>query len=478
MTQLDRRRFLTLAAGTLGATGLGLTTACSGDDTEDPGGAASGGSLAWWDHTTGNKELLAPIFEAYTADTGIQVDYTYYQAAKMAQTLQLARTSEELPDIHTIAGLELPLSQLVADGWFQPLQLSAEADSSIPEDSKVEGLNVFDGKLYGFPTTGSKFFNANTWFNRELIEQAGLDPEQPPQTFDEFREACKKVQSGSKAKGLILNTGATLNLVIDNLAQSAGFEGAAGTLFRTGEIQWHADPYVEVLEFLQSVHKDKYVVEGQFTSDTARPRWMVGQAAFMIDGIWIPGAIKAESAPFLDKVGVGAPLTPGAGQEALMYRGAGGGTYFLSKQSTHPKEASALMEGLLTDEYQLGVARGMAQPPLNPELLEDSEVHESFRKPLQLAAERCFTTPQLVRKSPEAAKAVAAVPKAKPGMLEIVQGLISGDVTDIRGTLKKLSDNSAKGRDQALKKAGLGVSDVAFPSWKPEQDFTEDMYAS
>lgn len=476
MTQFDRRRFLTLAAGTLGVAGLGFTAACSGDDAEGPGGSASGGSLTWWDHTTGNEELLAPIFKAYTADTGINVEYTYYQAAKMAQTLQLARTSEELPDIHTIAGLEMPLSQLVADGWFQPLQLSDKADSSIPQESKVEGINVFDGKLYGFATTGSKFFNANTWFNRELIEQAGLDPEQPPGTFADFRAACKKVQSGTKAKGLILNTGATLNMVIDNLAQSAGFEGASGTLFRTGEIQWHADPYVEVLEFLQSVHQDKYVVEGQFTSDTARPRWMVGQAAFMIDGIWIPGAVKAESAPFLDKVGVGAPLTPGADQEGLMYRPTGGGTYFLSQQSSQPKEAGALMEQLLTDEYQLGVARGMAQPPLNLDLLEDAEVHESFRKPLQLAAERCFTTPQLVRKSPEAAQAVAGVPKAKPGMLEIVQGLISGDVTDIRGTLKKLSDSSAAGRDKALKKAGLSVDDMAFPNWKPEQDFTEDMY--
>jgi len=478
MGGMNRRRFLALSTGVVGASGLGLTAACAGDDTTGPG-KPGGRTLKWWDHTSGNDELLKPVFDAYTKDSGVRVEYTYYQAAKMGQSLQLARTSNELPDVHTIAGLDLPLGQLVADGWFQPLQLSAEAKGKIAAEDLVAGVNVFDGEPYGFPTKGSRFFNAHLWYNKEIVAKAGLDPEKPPATFDEFRGACEKIKKlGTEVKGLVLNTGAVLGNIADNLAQSAGFQGADGTLFRTGEIQWHADPYVEACEFITSLYRDKYVMQGKFTSQTAAPRWMVGHAAYMIDGIWIPGTVKSQRPEFLDKVGSGAPLTSRPDQQGLMYRNTNPGQYFISKSSTMPKEASALIERLLRDDYQLAVARGMNQVPVNVDLLDDPEVHECFRQPVLLAQKRCFVAPRLARKDRELAEVMGRVPQVRPGMKDIIEGLIAGEVTDARTALKQLSDKSTAAREKTLSKAGRNASELAFPNWQPEQDYTDKMYGA
>lgn len=47
-----------------------------------------------------------------------------------------------------------------------------------------------DGKLYGLPTSN---YTMGLLINRKLFEQAGLDPDNPPKTWEEVRAAAKKI---------------------------------------------------------------------------------------------------------------------------------------------------------------------------------------------------------------------------------------------------------------------------------------------
>ncbi|CAN5326505.1 extracellular solute-binding protein [soil metagenome] len=49
-----------------------------------------------------------------------------------------------------------------------------------------------DGALVALPWQAAPF---GFWYNRDLMEQAGLDPESPPETLDEFTEAMMQVRS-------------------------------------------------------------------------------------------------------------------------------------------------------------------------------------------------------------------------------------------------------------------------------------------
>ncbi|MCX2180633.1 extracellular solute-binding protein [Streptomyces sp. SKN60] len=67
-------------------------------------------------------------------------------------------------------------------------------DKTVPAladiDTDVLGSLKQDGKLYGLPTSN---YTMGLLINRKLFQQAGLDPDNPPRTWDEVRAAAKKI---------------------------------------------------------------------------------------------------------------------------------------------------------------------------------------------------------------------------------------------------------------------------------------------
>ncbi|WP_306187770.1 extracellular solute-binding protein [Streptomyces sp. MK5] len=57
-------------------------------------------------------------------------------------------------------------------------------------DPNVLASLKHDGKLYGLPTSN---YTMGLLINRRLFRQAGLDPDNPPRTWDEVRAAAKKI---------------------------------------------------------------------------------------------------------------------------------------------------------------------------------------------------------------------------------------------------------------------------------------------
>ncbi|CAM5250182.1 MULTISPECIES: ABC transporter substrate-binding protein [Streptomyces] len=57
---------------------------------------------------------------------------------------------------------------------------------------QLRDIYTVDGKIYGIPRTG---YSMGLIYNRELFEQAGLDPDRPPATWDEVRTAARKISA-------------------------------------------------------------------------------------------------------------------------------------------------------------------------------------------------------------------------------------------------------------------------------------------
>ncbi|MFG2937592.1 ABC transporter substrate-binding protein [Streptomyces sp. NPDC048282] len=55
---------------------------------------------------------------------------------------------------------------------------------------QLRDIYTVDGKVYGIPRTG---YSMGLIYNRKLFQQAGLDPDQPPTTWDEVRADAKKI---------------------------------------------------------------------------------------------------------------------------------------------------------------------------------------------------------------------------------------------------------------------------------------------
>ncbi|MFK0158614.1 ABC transporter substrate-binding protein [Streptomyces sp. NPDC090493] len=55
---------------------------------------------------------------------------------------------------------------------------------------QLRDIYTVDGKVYGIPRTG---YSMGLIYNRKLFQQAGLDPDQPPTTWEEVRADAKKI---------------------------------------------------------------------------------------------------------------------------------------------------------------------------------------------------------------------------------------------------------------------------------------------
>jgi multiple sugar transport system substrate-binding protein len=483
-SKLDRRRFIQGSAAV--ASGLSVVQI-----TPRPGFAAAQEqekvTIVWWDQFLPLQSLHQSIWDKYQeAHPEVTVEYTVYNPQEQGQALQLALKSEQMPDVHSLAGLGVPTQQLVDQGWFQPLSNGAEIQQALPEGSLLEGLTIFGGSVYSFPLFSFRQYTSLNWFNKELMEGAGFDPETGPTTWDEYRQAAKAItDTGSgRAFGWIqgINFPERLGVHVEELAEVAGAPGPIDHL--TGEYTYGSEPYAQALEFLLSLQQDGSLFPSSSTLDarTGRARWATGVAGMFFDGPWNIGVVQQEFSEFADKVGVASIPTPSV-DPAYIAKGPSGGVFWISSQSEHPDVAADILRGFTSAEYYVGLAERMDQPPLDLSAVDQADVHPTYKRAVELFGERVRLAPSAIARNPVVSEVNAKMADIHPNLGEIAQGVFSGDVSDLRGALKTFNDQVTAERDKALKEvqgAGKQVSidDWIFPEWKAGEDFTSDMYGS
>ena len=88
----------------------------------------------------------------------------------------------------------------------------------------LEGVTDSDGRIFGFPRQA---YAMGLHYNRTLFEQAGLDPDNPPTTWDEIREAAQTISEKTGKAGF-------MEMTQNN---TGGWQLVAATVARGGAIQ-------------------------------------------------------------------------------------------------------------------------------------------------------------------------------------------------------------------------------------------------
>ncbi len=106
----------------------------------------------------------------------------------------------------TIVQVEEGLTQLAADsGYFLPISTVATPDQLASLDDLLPVLREYytiGGELYSVPWNSS---NPLLYYNKGMFAAAGLDPEQPPRTFDEVIAACAAIMASPDAPDTCIN---------------------------------------------------------------------------------------------------------------------------------------------------------------------------------------------------------------------------------------------------------------------------------
>jgi ABC-type glycerol-3-phosphate transport system substrate-binding protein len=471
MSGISRRAFLG-AGGALAATTL--LAACGGGS----GGSGGGSGLRWWDHYSALQNFHKDWAERQSQALGVGVDYTYNDVTRASEALQLANQSKQLPDVYTNI-LNIPLAALVREGWVHELALSDEVKARLPEGALTEGITNIDGKVYGLPLFAFRQYSAATWFNRDIVAAAGIDPANPPTSYDAYRDACRRISaSGTAPMMLALGGKARMGEQINDMACAAGFPGFEGLVFATGEFAFHHDAYVTAIEFWKELNDTRLIVPGaiNFTVANARTRWAAGTAGFFPDGPWCAGGVRAVNPEFVPTMEVGPILTPEPGAQPVVYRGAPASQIFVAGNTKDAAHATELVSSFTTPEYQAGLAAGMDQPPLDLDIVATADVTDPYRRVIGFFTEQVKRMPEPVVRNPQVAAVQALQAPISPDLGDIVQGYLGGDIPDLRAALRQLSDAYTADRDNALQKAAAGgaqvsAEDWAFPDWQPGTDY-------
>lgn len=168
----------------------GSAPAATGGDAAAP--AAAGTALEAWSRMTGiAQESTIAILDNYNKqnDKGVTVEFVYIPQTEGSQAdekLLTAVAGGTPPALHYADRFTVP--QFAQQGFFTKITDLANGAGVQEADYYpfAWAETVYKGDIYALS------FDTDTralWYNKDIMTEAGLDPEKPPTTLDELREA-------------------------------------------------------------------------------------------------------------------------------------------------------------------------------------------------------------------------------------------------------------------------------------------------
>jgi multiple sugar transport system substrate-binding protein len=304
----------------------------------------------WETYSAEERAIFMSWMDRYMkAHPGLSIEVTNIPFDGMEPKILTSLATETAPDIARVDVAFLP--KLAIRGALQPLDQYDIA--ALKEELRPVALSscIVDGQTYGLP---DQVNGLCLFYNRDLFEQAGLDPDVPPENWEEFVEFAEKLTDPAKGVfgfgmrnslwwslpfiysygGRILNEDNT-KCALSSEAAIAGF-------------QFKVDLYA------------KYKVEGgAWRSGGIRDDlgFQNRKYAMIFNGPWAVGGLTRGGIPF------GVALVP----EGPVGRttNVGGNNLVVFSTSKHPKEACELLKFVASKEAQAEWANALGQIPVN-----------------------------------------------------------------------------------------------------------------
>lgn len=324
----------------------------SAEDVQDGDTAGDGEVVTITLVRTGTPEILHEIFDPIIAQfeeeyPNIKVDMQDLGWSDASQSMQAWAASETLPDVmYHLPGTIFDLADkgLVMD-------LTDYLDDELTNDmySSMLEAGQYNGGQYMITCGATSLL---MWYRADLFEQAGLDPDNPPTTWDELMDACEAL---SKLDNIVSPVGL--------YASSSGGETSFmyESFFTTeyGGSAWNGEGYVydteegkqaaiNTLQFLQDLTvyaQDSYVEYGRFDTRTLIGN---GDVAITFDGIYIPASYPDEVADGT----IRCARIP-AGSSGVQSTAINTGGWYIPTNCEHPDEAWTFLRYMMETENQV-----------------------------------------------------------------------------------------------------------------------------
>ena len=285
-----RRRSVLITGASLIATAALALTGCAG------GGSGGSGendpdakvTLSFWNGFTGpDGPALQQVVDDFNASQDrVTVETNIMPWDTLYQKVLTAAAGNDGPDIVAMSASRMP--QFVDEGLFQPLDdyyENADFDSDALAPAAVKA-SEFEGSNYGVPVNLATML---MYYNKDLFAAAGLDPEKPPTTWDEFAAMVPKLTVDENGDGkpeqyaIALADHETVPMYQTFLWNAGG--GIVSDDGKTSELG--SDGSLEALNFWVDLVRNQKASPIGLTGGDADKLFTTGKAAIEIVGPWM-----------------------------------------------------------------------------------------------------------------------------------------------------------------------------------------------
>ena len=240
----------------------------------------------WNNWTGGDGDVLVALVNKFNAESeDVFIDMT--RSTSFENMLQTSLPTNTAADLVLLENR----SMSTYEGLLRPMDDIWENTSLKKEDfmsSILETCTYTDGHMYGIPFQISALM---MYYNKDLFVAAGLDPEQPPKTYEEWTEYAAKITALSTDEKPVYGSGLYYCYDVQNCA---ALQPAGGFMINGSGDEWTANllgnkGLYEGLKWMKKQYAEGYnPVEQDIGS-----MMINGQIGMMIDGGWTKSMLDA-----------------------------------------------------------------------------------------------------------------------------------------------------------------------------------------
>ncbi|PNV63412.1 ABC transporter substrate-binding protein [Clostridium sp. chh4-2] len=285
------------------------------------------------------------------------------------------------------------LPALVEAGLAAPMDEVLDPEFLNDYYPNILEAHSIDGKVYGAPLYVSPSL---LFYNKDLFEQAGLDPNSPPKTYDEMLTMAEKLSQLKTADGnkVYAFGQPTASVIVIGSAIQAFAANFGGYVFdENGQFNVDNQGFTDALNMLKLLDEKGYNPQNSKPKDL-RNLFALGQLAMYYDNSWGFNGVKSINP---EAVNFAAAAEPMAG-------GSGDGTSTLQ---------SHCFVAIDNGPAQIEAVKNFIQYVITPEVLDSYIANIAPALPAKKAMENMDS----VKNSPILAGAGNSVEKASPVLM-------------------------------------------------------------
>ncbi|MBI4432910.1 MAG: extracellular solute-binding protein [Candidatus Omnitrophica bacterium] len=334
-----------------------------------------------WHWMSDRDDAFNELAKRYTEETGVNVKFDLYAPSEIySQRVKGAIQTNTLPDIFGVLGENQDFASFIQSGYVADLTeaLNAPMDGATWKEAffeKALAVNEFkEGNphgvkpgIYGLPLDVSTI---RMIYNKNLYAKAGLDPNAPPKTWEEFMEHSRIL----KAKGLPgFVSGFGEIWMLDALASNWAMNlMGPEKVFATyeGKVPYTDRDWIKIFALFKEMADEGVLVDGTVTmvNKAAEQTFANERATYAFNGSWCVNVYKGMN-PDLDYAAFLPPLISKA--RPMKIWGGAGSSFVIHEASPRKEAAIAFLKWLTSDAQQVYLAESTLNLPANKNAVKE-----------------------------------------------------------------------------------------------------------